>query len=202
MAFKPYLLPVVGLPDTFTIETYKPATDLSKKRERSAKYAFKGRKYRDLFNAIPFNAPKDAIEEALRKEGKTSKILPYKKNPIEHVTEKRMPMIYIPWFPKSASIAEKIAERAVWNAVAKALPITCFAENCGFLAPKLDQLKWHLNVKHDIQYLGYPKDRFGTTLRVNQNGKSFRKPTTALQLLRTVNLIGVFLQAIVKNKQT
>ena len=64
MAFKPYLLPILGLPDTFTIDTYKPATDLSKKRERSAKYAFKGRKYRDLFNAIPFNAPKDAIEVA------------------------------------------------------------------------------------------------------------------------------------------
>ena len=79
MAFKPYLTPIMGLPDIFTIDAYKPATDLSKKRERSAMYAFKGKKYRDLFNSIPFNAPKDAKEVALRLEGKTSKTLLYKK---------------------------------------------------------------------------------------------------------------------------
>ena len=87
-----------------------------------------------------------------------------KKNPIQHETEKKMPTKFIPCFPQSASTAEKIAEKAIWPSVAKAQPIACFAKGCGFLATKLDQLRCHLDEKHDIQYLGCPsqglKDRF------------------------------------------
>ena len=171
MAFKPYLVPILGLQDNHTYDSYKPATDLSQKRERNARHAFRGRLYRDL----------TSVSETKKQN------LPYKKNPLEHKTEKKLPMVQIPWFPISATMAEKIAERALWSAVANRKPIDCFANSCGFSAPNLDQLRWHLNEQHNIQYLGRPsrglKDCFGTTLKGNQNGKSFQRLTTTRSII-------------------
>ena len=102
MAFKPYLVPNSGLPNIFTIIRYKPATDLRATAVKEARYVYKGQQYADLFNAIPFNAPKNEIEVKLRQEER-EKFVPYSKNSISHLTEKIMPTKHFPWFTKSAS---------------------------------------------------------------------------------------------------